>query len=644
MKRRRWLAWASGSTVGSALLGWWPAARAAAANGAAPDDAPAPADGTAPAAGWVHAYAAFGEPKHPAGFAHFDYADPDAPKGGTLYLSNPDRRTSFDKFNYFTLRGNPPAGVMIFMLEPLCVRGSDEPMTMYGLIAEAMQIAPDKSSITFRLNPKARFHNGDPVRAADVAYCYAQLSGPKVSPDWQNYFTGVDKVTVLDERTIRFDMREKSSDALIKLGTYLRVFSPKWGLGPDGKPKAFDDIVSEIPIATGPYRIAAHENGRRIEFQRDPAYWAKDLPVQRGLYNFDRVVYRYYQDHDVSTEAFKAGEFDITRVYGAKLWNRQYAGPKFADGRIVKKSFDTALGQGLQCYQFNLRRPIFQDIRVREALGLAWDFETVNRYKMFKRTNSVFNNSEFAAEGLPSPGELKLLEPFRAELPPAVFGPPYVAPRTDADPNALRKNLLKARGLLEAAGWKLAPDGKLRNAKGEAFEFEYLIPNDGGDPDWIRNLARLGITMRERNVDFALYLRRLTAFDFDTAVIVEPRFALPSPANYVGLYGSKAADENGSDNTRGVKSPAVDRILVAMQQATTLQDLRDACRALDRVVMWSYWQVPQLYLAALPTAYWDKFAMPARQPRYMTIESTFELDQNIAWPLAAWWIKDPAKR
>ena len=609
-----------------------------------PADAEDPATAPPVRGVWTHAYAAFGKPKYPAGFSQFDYAEPTAPKGGTLYLSNPDRRTSFDKFNYFTLRGNAPAGVIIWMLEQLAVRGSDEPMTMYGLIAEQMFIAPDNSQITFRLNPKARFYNGDPVRAADVKYSFDQQAGPHASPDWASNFAGVGAVTLLDDHTIRFEIKDRTTDSIIKLATFLRVFSPKWGAGPDGKPKPFDEIVSEYPITTGPYVIASTDSGRRIEFRRNPDYWGKDLPAQRGLYNFDRVVYRYFQDRQVGTEAFKAGEFDITRVYGARTWARQYKGAKWADGQIVNELFKDNQGQGLQSFQINLRRPIFADIRVREAIGLAWDFETINRYHTFQRAESVFNNSEFAAAGLPSRGELALLEPFRSVVPAAVFGPPYRAPETGGDPNALRANLLKARDLLGAAGWKLAADNRLRNAAGVAFEFEYLIPNDGGDAMWKHNLARLGIVLKERTVDYALYQRRLTAFDFDVATIVEPSFTLPSAQDYVGLYGSKAADEKGGSNYRGVKNPAIDRLLVAMGNATTLLELRDACRAFDRIVMWSHWQVPQLYADTLPTAYWNKFGMPVKRPNYMTVDLVFDLSQNIAWPLAAWWIKDPAKR
>ena len=445
---------------------------------------------------------------------------------------------------------------------------------------------------------------------------------------------------MLDARTVRFELKDRTTDMLFTVGA-LRVFSRKWGLKPDGTTKPFDEIVDERPITSGPYTIDVADSGRRLEFKRNPDYWARDLPLRRGFFNFDRIVYRYYKDEAVATEAFKAGEFDIVKVYGARTWARQHKGPKWDDGRIVKRLFETATGQGLQAFDLNLRRPIFQDIRVREALGLTYDFDTNNRYRLFKRASSLFNNSEFAAEGPPSPGELALLEPYRKELLKAVFGPAFVAPGTGGEPARLRANLLKARGLLEQAGWKLAPDGRLRNARGEPFEFEYMTPNEGARmADWQHNLDKLGIVMKVRQVDFALYRRRLEQYDFDMVAIVEGEFTIPSAADYTTLYGSKSADEKGNNNFRGVKSAAVDHVLEAMSKATTLEALRDACRALDRIVMWNHWQVPDLYFAAETASYWNRFGMPATRPLHFTIDSA--LTEQPPWPLIAWWIKPGA--
>jgi microcin C transport system substrate-binding protein len=625
---------------------WVPAAALAVLTPLVAAQTAAPAAAAA-AGAWVHGYAVFGAPKYARDFHHFEYVNPDAPKGGTIYLANPDRRTSFDKFNDFTVKGNAPAGIVNFMLEPLTVRSADEPLTMYGLLAEEMLIAPDKSAITFRLNPKARFNNGDPVLALDVKYTYDTITSKYAAPSIASSYAGVKGAVVVDDRTVRFDITDKSADTLFNLGS-LFIFSHKWGLQPDGSHKRFDEIISEIPITSGPYTIASEGSGRRIEFKRNPDYWARDLPVRRGFYNFDRVVYRYYQDEAVATEAFKAGEYDLVKVYNVRIWARQHRGAKWDDGRIVALTLPSGTGQGLQSYQLNLRRPIFQDIRVREALNLTYDFETNNRYHRLKRANSVFNNSELAAQGAPSPGELRLLEPFRASLPQAVFGPAFVNPRTDRDVNELRGNLLKARGLLEAAGWKLASDGVLRNAKGEPFEFEYLATTDQDtDPrmnPWRHNLDKLGIVIKDRKVDGALFTRRLEEYDFDMILLVEGSFTLPSVADYVNLYGSKSADEKGNANYRGIKSPAVDRMLEAIGKAATMEEFRDAARALDRIVMWSYWQVPEVYGDFEDVSYWNKFGIPAVRPKYFTIDVPFNVDPELPWPLATWWIKDPARR
>ena len=620
-----------------------PAAALAGSAASSASSASASSTSERPGAGWVHAYAAFGEPKYRRDFSHFEYANPQAPKGGTLYLKNPDRRTSFDKFNSFTVKGSAPAGLMNFMFESLAIESGDEPQTIYGLLAEEMLVAADKSAVSFRLNPTARFYNGDPVTANDVKHSFETLRSKYASPGYQTALAGVAAAVVVDSRTIRFDLKDKGTDTIFAVAG-LPVFSPKWALGADGQPRKFDEIVTEYPITSGPYTIGLVDSGRRIEFKRNPDYWARDLPVRRGFFNFDRVVYRYYKDDIVSTEAFKAGEFDIVRIYGARTWNRQIKGPKWDDGRIVKELFQTGFGQGLQAYELNLRRPIFQDIRVREALGLTYDFDTNNRYRMFKRASSLFNNSDFAAVGLPSAAELALLEPFRKELPAEVFGTAFRAPDTGGDALRLRANLLKARTLLEAAGWKLAADGKLRNPKGEAFEFEYMsaAEDTARETIWQRNLDKLGIKLKIRPVDFALFRRRLENYDFDTVVIVEGRFTLPSPSTYEQLYGSKSADEKGNANYRGVKSPAVDHLVEAMKVAQTEDDLRTASRALDRVVMWNHWQVPDLYFALLPTTYWNKFGMPAVRPKYYSIDSPS--DSQPAWPLTTWWIRDPTRR
>ena len=392
-------------------------------------DADADADAGADFTGrWVHAFAAYGAPKYGPDFTHFGYVNPDAPRGGTLKLRNPDRRSSFDKFNPWTTRGNAPAGVMIWMVEGLAHLAQDEPMTMYGLLAEAIRVAPDFSSVSFRIRAEARFSNGDAVGAEDVRHSFAMLSGKGASPGVQQLLAGIARVDVVDARTVRFEMRDKTREQVFVAGT-MPVFSRKWGAG-----KPFDELVSEPPILSGPYVIEHYEMPRRIELRFDPQYWGRRLPVRRGHFNFERVVYRMYSDSAVAREAFKAGEYDLMKEYSSRAFVRQHAGVKWDDGRIVKAMLPTHFGYYMQSYQLNLRRPIFQDARVREALVYTYDFDTLNKTHIFRRCNSMFNNSPFAAQGLPAPAELALLEPFRAELPSRVFGPAWVAPSTGATP------------------------------------------------------------------------------------------------------------------------------------------------------------------------------------------------------------------
>ncbi|HET9821663.1 MAG TPA: extracellular solute-binding protein [Burkholderiaceae bacterium] len=608
----------------------------------------APAFSSSPASegerGWTHAIAAYGDPRHPRGFEHFDYADPRAVKGGTLYLTNPDQRTSFDKYNPFTIKGQSPAGVSLFMFETLTVRSGDEPMTVYGLLAESMRLAPDRSSLAFRLHPKARFHNGDPVLAADVKHSFDMLVGPQAAPQYRTALSGVERAVVVDERTVRFDFKERTNDTVMQVAA-LPVFSRRWGATADGKPKPFDQIVEDEPITSGPYRIALADSGRRIEFERRRDYWAQGLGVVNGLYNFDRIVYRYYADGAVQLEAFKAGEFDLIQEYSARRWARVHAGPKWRDGRIRKEVFETSIGQGFYGYLFNLRRPIFADRRVREAISLAYDFDWINRYKQYLRTYSLFSNSEFAAEGLPSADELALLEPFRAELPPETFGPAYRPPASADDPLAMRHRLRRARDLLAQAGWRLGPDGVLVDAQGRRLEFEYMDAQDGAArtiATWQISLQKLGVRMNLRRVDFALYIKRLETFDFDFVGVRSIDFTLPPALDYLDTFGSKAADQPASGNLRGVRSRAVDALLEAMNRAGTLDQLRAACRALDRVVMHQHWQVPALYAANFRVSYWDRFERPRTMPKYYTPDSA--LEPLPAWPLVAWWIKPDARR
>ncbi|OYU93548.1 MAG: ABC transporter substrate-binding protein, partial [Burkholderiales bacterium PBB5] len=511
---------------------------------------------------WEHAISAFQPPKYPRDYTHFEYANPAAPKGGLLKLSNPDRRSSFDKYNPYTVKGLAPAAMRIFVFETLAHTSMDEPQAAYGLIAEEMMVALDLSAISFRIHPKARFSNGDAVTPADVVHSFKMMSGPQASPEFQTDFSGIAQAVVVDARTVRFELKKPSLDAIFA-ATKLPVFSTKWTAG-----RKFNEVVTDLPIATGPYTITKAQMPSRFEMRRNPDYWAQNLPVRKGFYNFDRIVYRMYKAQDVRREAFKAGEFDLYKEYTASQYARNHQGPKWRDGRIVKQTFTVGTGVMMQAFNLNLRRPKFQDARVREALMLAFDFEKYNRFGTFERADSMFNKDELA-----------LLEPFRAQLPAKVFGPPYRKPRNDTGPNALRDNLRRAQELLIEAGWKIAPDGLLRNAKGDMLTLDYMDPTRVGRfPEFESNLRKLGVKYSERLVDYALFHRRTETFDFDLVIIVEPKFTLPDAGNIDSLYSSEHARKEGGSNLRGVQSPAVDALIKRIADAATMDELKAASR------------------------------------------------------------------
>ncbi|KIF80908.1 extracellular solute-binding protein [Noviherbaspirillum autotrophicum] len=572
----------------------------------------------------AHAFSLYDAPKYPAGFTHFDYVNPDAPRGGALYLANPDRRTSFDKFNPFSLKGVSAAGVSNLMFETLTTGSSDEVATMYGLLAEDMELAPDRMSMTFRLNPKARFNNGDPVTAADVKYSYDTLMA-KGAPQFKTVFADVRQCVVVDNLTVRFDFKTLNRELPLIVGG-VPVFSRKWGAN-----TSFDKIQLEPPITTGPYLIERYDVGRSITYKRNPNYWGDAVPARRGMFNFERIVYRFYKDDVARLEAFKAGEFDVVVEYSAKNWARSYIGPKFASGELVKRELPHSNAAGMQGFVMNLRHPQFKDPRVRQALGLALDFEWMNRqlfYNQYKRIYSFFNNSELAATGMPTADELKLLEPLRDKLDLAVFGPVPVPPSTNP-PGSLRANLLQAKALFKEAGWEYR-DGALRNSKGEPFTFEILDDQSALSriiTVYVRNLQKLGIQVNQRTADYALVQKRMEEFDFDMTSIRFPD--TNSPGNELfDMLGSKAADEKGSNNAWGLKDPAVDKLITAVVMAESRRQLVAAARALDRVLLNKYLVVPHWYSSTHRVAYHNRFGIPAKLPLYYAADP---------YVISTWW-------
>lgn len=579
----------------------------------------------------IHAIAQYGAPKYPAHFRHFDYVNPNAPKGGTLTLATLAR---FDKFNPYTVRGIAAPGIGL-MFESLTTGSMDEVASAYGLLADDIRIAPDRLSVTFHLNPHAHFSNGDPVRAEDVKFSFDTLKSPQAAPWMSSYLSGISRAVVVDPATIRFEFRQRSRELPLIAGS-VPVFSHKWGLRADGSRIAFNQLAFEPPVGSGPYVIEQYANGRTITYRRDPHYWGASLPVRVGTNNFERITYKFYADDTARIEAFKAGEYDALVEYIARNWVRRDIGKKFDNGELAKREFAHHNITGMQCFVLNLRRPLFQDVRVRKALDLALDFQWLNRqlfYSQYRRTDSFFANTEWQAQGLPSTGELKLLNPWRAQLGAAVFGPPPVQPDTDP-PGSLRANLLKARALLTQAGWTYR-DGALRNAQGQPFTFE-VLDNTAGTAQWApiiaayqRALARLGIQMDYRSVDLALYQKRVEAFDFDVTTTVYPVNQVPGTEE-LDNFGSNSAGKPGSNNLMGLKSPAVDAILHALVTARTHAQLADATHALDRVLMHGYYVVPQWYSDRHRIAFRSTLAWPATLPLYYSAED---------WIVSTWWYK-----
>lgn len=561
-------------------------------------------------------------PKYPSTFHHFDYVNPEAPKGGSITLP---AFGSFDTLNPFTLKSIPAAALDMLMFEPLMESSLDEPFSQYGLLAEDVQLAADRLSVTYRLSDKARFHDGTAVSAEDVKFSFDMLRSKEAHPRFRFYWSDIKGATVLDRRTIRFDfVRVNPELHMIVAG--IPIFSRRW-IGD----RAFDKVVLDEPLTSGPYRIARYELGKFITFERNPDYWARDLPVRRGMYNFDRITFKYYRDTNVALEAFKAGEFDFMAVYNSKEWARDYTGPKFDEGLIVKQLFRHSNNAGMQGFVFNLRRKMFQDIRVRRAIALALDFEWSNRklfYDQYERCDSYFSNSELAARGVPQGEELALLEPFRKQLPARLFSEEWRPPSTQA-PATLRANLRGAKRLLQEAGWNYR-NGALRDASGTPFRFEVMLNQKGFErivAPFARNLAKLGIEVSYRTVDAALYQRRSDTFDFDMMVQSYPQSQ--SPGNeLIDKFHSSTATQEGSSNVMGLADPVVDALIDRIIYAQNRQQLIIAAQALDRVLLWGEYLVPNWYINTHRAAYWDKFSYPAATPLYYQVSG---------WTLSTWW-------
>jgi len=567
----------------------------------------------------AHAMAMHGEPKYGPDFKHFDYVNPDAPKGGTVTYG---AIGTFDSLNPFILKGTAAAGSSL-PFETLLVSSQDEAFTMYGLIAETITVPENRSWVEFTLRPQARWHDGEPITVEDVIFSFRTLK-EKGHPFYRAYYANVETVEKVGERKVRFTFGGGDNRELPLIIGQMPVLPKHYWEGRD-----FEQTTLEPPLGSGPYRIEKVDSGRSITLKRVEDYWGKDLPVNVGQNNFDRIRYEYYRDSTVALQALFAGGIDFRLENTAKLWATAYDVPQVRDGRIVKEMIPNQLPTGMQGFAYNIRREIFKDPRVRQALAYAFDFEWTNEtlfYGQYARTESYFSNSELASRGLPTGEELEILERFRGRIPEEVFTQEYEAPSTEG-PGGLRANLLKAMKLLEEAGWVIEDRRRVNAATGRPFEFEILLNNPDFEricQPFVQNLARLGINARIRTVDTAQYQNRMDNFDFDMTVEVFPQSLSPGNEQR-DFWSSEAAQTPGSRNIIGISDPVIDELIDLVISAPDRESLVARTRALDRVLLWGHYVIPHWHMQSFRVAYWNKFSRPEVSPPY-------------GLPLNAWWI------
>lgn len=584
---------------------------------------------------WVHALALMGEPSYKPGFKHFNYVNPDAPKGGAARLG---RQGGFDNFNPVVagVKGQLDGGVF-FIYETLTIQSYDEVSTAYGLLAEAMKHPADFSSVTYRLRAEARWHDGKPVTPEDVIFSFDAFK--KNSPSYAFYWAHVVKAEKTGERDVTFTFDQPGNRELPQIVGQLNVLPKHWWTGKDanGRPRDITQTTLEKPLGSGPYRLRQFDAQRATTYERVPDYWGAKLPVRVGQNNFNELRFEYFRDSTVMFEAFKGDQVDFRFENSAKNWATGYDFPATKDGRVIREEFpERAVGR-MQAFVFNLRREKFKDPRVRRAFNYAFDFEDMNKtifFGQYERIGSYFSGTELASSGLPEGLEKEMLQPFAADLPPDLFTKAYTNPK-GGTPEASRDNLREADRLLRDAGWTIK-DGKRVNAKGERLTVDFLVE----DPTSERyilfykpGLDRLGIGVTLRVADAAQYENRIRDFDFDITNEVWGQSL--SPGNEQRDYwGSQAADRPGSRNIGGIRDKVVDALIDKVIFAQTRDELVAATRALDRVLLWRDYVVPQWSYYKTRTARWDRFAMPATMPLY----------QSPAFPTIWWFDEARAKK
>jgi len=570
-----------------------------------------------------HAITLYNEaPKYPADFKHFDYVNPDAPKGGILRSAG---FGGFDSLNPFISKGVPADDIGL-IYDTLMRQGLDEPFTEYGLIAGKIEKATDNSWVRFYLRPEAKFNDGHPVRAEDVVFSFNTLIKDG-SPLYRSYYADVDQVVAENPLTVLFKFKHNDNRELPLIIGQLPVLPKHWWATRD-----FSKGNLEIPLGSGPYKVVEVKAGRSVRYERVKDYWGKDLPVNKGFYNFDKLSTDYYRDNTVALEALKAGAFDYWQEMAAKNWATAYDVPAVREGKLIKEEIPNGNPQGMQGFIFNLRKPMFQDVRVRHALSLLLDFEWTNKQLFFgsyTRTKSYFDNSDMGSRGLPSEAELKILEPLRDKLPPALFTEEFKLPVTDGS-GIIREQQRKAFALLKEAGWKIVGD-KMVDTEGKPVSIEFLLAQTEFERVLLpfkRNLADIGINLEIRRVDVSQYITRRRSRDYDMIVGSFPQSS--SPGNEQREYwDSSAADKPGSYNLIGLKDPAVDALVSGLINADSRQSLINHTRALDRALLWGYYVIPNWHIKTWRLAYWNHLGHPAKSPLYDIGSMT-------------WWVKPDA--
>ena len=582
-----------------------------------------------------HGLSAFGDLKYPSDFEHFDYVNPDAPKGGSLTTVSTSATGTFDSLNGYIVKGDAVAGVsgsenLIF--DSLMVRAYDEADAVYGLVAEHAEFIPGKW-VTFQMREEAQFSDGTPVTAEDAKATFDLLK-EKGHPAFRLALRDVESAEVLGPHRIKYTFVEGSPARLLPmLVATLPIFSKAYYEAND-----FTESSLDPPLASGPYKVGKTVRDRSITFERRDDYWAKDLPVNRGRWNFNTIRFEYFKDHGPALEALMAGELDLREEFSSKFWATQYDTPAVEDGRILRGTIKDGRPAGTQGYWINTRRDKFADPRVREAIALAFDFEWSNKalfYGLYTRTNSFFENAPFEASGKPDEAEFELLKPLGDKVPQTVFAEAYEPPVTDGSGRA-RRNIRKAQKLLDDAGWKLV-EGKRVDADGEPLTIEFLDDSPTFariTGPYIQNLKRLGIDANLRQVDRPQYQRRVKEFDYDI-IVARLSFTMTPGPTLANNFSSQAANESGSFNLAGIEDPAVDALLEKALEANTRDDLYAALRAIDRILRDGHYWVPQWSKASHTLAYKDKFGFPETKPL---------LSRGI---YDTWWVAtgtgDPAK-